>query len=321
MNNRLTDYPVVNTPVNRITEAVYLANRREWNASLLKVNSDANKALGRFLGLFVPDCNAHRSLLEWFEEDVNTALPITQRKRTDFKIRNMQTKFYAEYRPNKEINLSAKQKEWEALTDEGRSFADFGGEYHRLIKEMERIYKKPRKARQYEILRENVRNPHLQNIKEALSYEGTNRISIEDFFTRCNTFIQLNPSLDSVTHKRKADEEAEDLVVAKAARLRNESSKPKSDARCFRCGNPGHWRVDWDSGKFCRVQHCSTCNAHIGNGTHNATNCSEKGRQLFKDVKREKPSETKKKKSKNGKNGKKSSSSGGGGTQSAPASA
>ena len=314
VTNRLTDFPHRPDGVN-ITEAAYLAAKKNWHTSLLKTNSDTNKAQGSFLALFHPECNAHRSLLLWFEEDVTSARRPRERKRTDYNLRNMRDKFYAEYRPDKEVNLTAIKKKWEALSDQNMSFSEFMGEWIKGVADMERIGQKPTEARQYEVLRLNVRNPNLRNIKEGLSYPEDKRMKIDDFFQVCNTYLQLNPDEDSIDHKRKAEDEV-DPVVAKAAKVGDESAKPKQGGRCYRCGNPGHWKLDWETGKICRVQHCATCGNHIGNKSHNAATCSDKGKQLFKTVKKEKkPADTKKKDWKRGKAGKKSNSSGGGGAQ------
>ena len=199
VKNRLTNFPQRPDGVN-ITEAAYLAAKKNWHTSLLKTNSDTNKAQGSFLALFHPECNAHRSLLLWFEEDVTSARRPRERKRTDYNLRNMRDKFYAEYRPDKEVNLTAIKKKWEALSDQHMSFSEFMGEWIKGVADMERIGQKPTEARQYEVLRLNVRNPNLRNIKEGLSYPVGKRMKIDDFFQVCNTYLQLNPDEDFIDY-------------------------------------------------------------------------------------------------------------------------
>ena len=76
------------------------------------------------MALFDPDCNAHRELTAWFEEDVSAAVPHSRdRERKDYNFRNAWFKFYARYQPNKQVNLDTTLKKWESLTDEDHSFA------------------------------------------------------------------------------------------------------------------------------------------------------------------------------------------------------
>ena len=105
------------------------------------------------MALFDPDCNAHRELTAWFEEDVSAAVPHSRdRGRKDYNFRNTWSKFYARYQPNKQVNLDTILKKWENLTDEDLSFADFHGKYITLIKEIELIGQPPTEAKRYEML-------------------------------------------------------------------------------------------------------------------------------------------------------------------------
>jgi hypothetical protein len=98
-----------------------------WEKSLRELNGDANEAMGTLMSLFNPECNAHRSLSDWFAEDVTSMLAPDYKNRRDYNFRHAWTKFYAEYQPNKEVNLDTILKKWEALTDEDHSFAEFSG--------------------------------------------------------------------------------------------------------------------------------------------------------------------------------------------------
>ena len=81
---------------------------------------------------------------------------------------------------------------WEALTDEDLSFSDFHGKYIKLIGEMELIGRPPTEAKRYEMLRRNVKNPHLEHVVAKLSLPDARRISLDIFFEDCNYFIQYN---------------------------------------------------------------------------------------------------------------------------------
>ena len=81
-----------------------------------ELNDDANAAMGTLLALFHPDCNAHRELSSWFEENVTAALPQHDRGRMDYNFRNAWVNFYARYQPNKQVNLDTILKRWEAST-------------------------------------------------------------------------------------------------------------------------------------------------------------------------------------------------------------
>ena len=124
--------------------------------SLKDLSGDANTAMETLMALFEPDCNAHRELAVWYEEDVTANSPSSRKRRKDFNFRNAWVKLHELYRPNKEVNLDTILKRREALTDEEISFASFQGQYTKLIKEMEAIGQPPTEAKRYEMLRRNV---------------------------------------------------------------------------------------------------------------------------------------------------------------------
>ena len=106
--------------------------------SVIKVNEQARKAMGILMGLFHPDCNAHRSLTTLYAEVLPGLTPL-QARRKDFNFRNAFEKWQGEYQPNKQYNLDTILKTWEALSDRDVSFAVFWGQYQKYRKEMEDI--------------------------------------------------------------------------------------------------------------------------------------------------------------------------------------
>ena len=133
------------------------------------------------MALFDPNCNAHRELAACYEEVVTANSPSFHKRRKDFNFRNAWSKFHALYRPNKEVNLDTILKRWEGLTDEEMSFAQFHGQYVKLIKEMEVISQPPTEAKRYEMLRRNVKNPHLEYLVLQLSLPEARRIKFDTF--------------------------------------------------------------------------------------------------------------------------------------------
>ena len=69
---------------------------------------------------------------------------------------------------------------------------------------MELIGQPPTEAKRYEMLRRNVKNPHLEHVVAKLSLPDARRISLDIFFKDCNYFIQYNKEKDS-GRKRKAE--------------------------------------------------------------------------------------------------------------------
>ena len=125
------------------------------------------------MALFDPDCNAHRELTAWFEEDVSAAVPHSRdRGRKDYNFRS------ARYQPNKQVNLDTILKKWKSLFDEDLSFAGFHGKYIKLIKEMELIGQPPTEAKRYEMLRGIVKNPNLSHIVVNLSLPESRKNSL-----------------------------------------------------------------------------------------------------------------------------------------------
>ena len=70
-------------------------------------------------------------------------------------------------------------KKWEPLTDEDISFADFHGQYLKLIKEMELIGQPPTEAKRYEMLRRYAKNPNLSHFVVELSLPDARRTSLD----------------------------------------------------------------------------------------------------------------------------------------------
>ena len=104
-------------------------------------------------------------------------------------------------------------KKWVALTDKNIFFADFHGKYLKLIYEMELIGQPPIEAKRYEMLRRNVKNPHLQPFVMNLSLPEGRRISLPQFFEDCTHYIQFNKERDSNHHKKRKAEEIIGRVV------------------------------------------------------------------------------------------------------------
>ena len=88
--------------------------------------------MGILMGLFHPDCNAHRSLTTWYAEILPGLTPL-QTRREDFNFRNAFEKWQGEYKPNKQYNLDTILKTWEALSD--REFLTFKDEQRALGRE------------------------------------------------------------------------------------------------------------------------------------------------------------------------------------------
>ena len=164
----------------------YATRYTAWEKSLKDLSDDANTVMGTLMALFDPDCNANRELAAWYEEDLTANAPSSRKRRKDFNFRYAWSKFPELYRPNKEVNLDTILKRWEALTDEEISFATFQGQYFKLIKEMEVIGQPPTEAKRYEMLRRNVKNPHLEYLVVQLSLPEAWRIKLETFFEYCN---------------------------------------------------------------------------------------------------------------------------------------
>ena len=64
--SRLATYP----PSSQALTPSYATRFAAWEKSMRELSDDANAAMGTLMALFDPDCNAHRELTAWFEEDV-----------------------------------------------------------------------------------------------------------------------------------------------------------------------------------------------------------------------------------------------------------
>ena len=91
----------------------------------------------------------------------------------------------------------------------------------------------PIEAKRYEMLRRNVKNPHLQPFVMNLSLPKGRRISLPQFFEDCTHYIQFNKEKDSNHHKKRKVEEIIGRVVT-IAKDSADSSMP--NAICYRCG-------------------------------------------------------------------------------------
>ena len=110
-----------------------------------------------------------------------------------------QSQVHALYRPNKEVNLDTILKKWQALTDEEMSLAEFHGKYTKLIKEMKVIGQCTTEAKRYGMLRNNVKDPHLEY---QPSRPEPRRTSIDTFATISHAIIRLNRKvLEVVGHQ------------------------------------------------------------------------------------------------------------------------
>lgn len=269
--NRLATRPLI---AGRGTPA-YRKQMESWQKSVRDLNDDANKAVGTLMRLFDPECNAHRSLTAWYAEDVTAGMAARFKPRKDFNFRNAWTNFYSEYQPNKQINLDTILKKWESLTDEDISFAEFQGKYMKFMSEMEDIGQPPTEAKQYEMLRQNVKNPHLQIFVVGLSLPDARRKSLADFFEECIYYVRFNKDKDS-GRKRKVEE-----VFGRSVTVAKEPRDGSRDATCWRCGQPGHLKFNWVTKLSCSSTTCALCRQHIGKDQHDARACSDRSHSVF----------------------------------------
>ena len=275
--------------------AVNLADRRAVAArqkrmdlrekSVKDLNDEASEAIGMLYKLFNPECNARRSLKNWFNEDQDANLAVADKGRMDFNFRHAWKNFHDSYQPNKEVNLSTIEKKLEALTDEDISFAEFQGTFQKYVAEMAEIGRPPTVDKQYELLRNNVRNPNLIVEVHQLSLPEEERISINKFFTRCEMYTRLNKEKDS--GKKRPMETVHGRAVTvqpPGKRQKNDAkasggagggwnTKPMADQECWRCGRFGHKSKDFDGKRSCRATSCSKCQKTIGKDEHNARKC------------------------------------------------
>ncbi len=275
--------------------AVNLGNRRAVAArqkrldlrknSLSDLNDEASEAIGMMYKLFTPECNARRSLKNWFNEDQDLNLAVADKGRLDFNFRHAWKSFHDAYQPNKEVNLSTIEKKLEALTDEDISFAEFQGTFNKYVSEMRDIGRPPTVDKQYELLRNNVKNPNLLVEVHQLSLPEDERISIEKFFTRCEMYTRLNKEKDS-GRKRPVE-----IVQGRVVTLLPPEKKPKYDTKssggggnvnpmaneeCWRCGRKGHRSKSFSGTRVCKATSCSKCHKSIGKDEHNARKCVSK---------------------------------------------
>ena len=104
----------IRSPRSQEGQPSYATRYTAWEKTLKDLSDDANTAMGTLMALFDPDCNAHRELATWYEEDDVTAnSPSSRKRRKDYNFRNAWSKFHELYRPNKEINLNTILKRWE----------------------------------------------------------------------------------------------------------------------------------------------------------------------------------------------------------------
>ncbi len=268
--------------------APYATAMAAWEKSLKELNDDANKAIGTLMGLFDPECNAHRSLSDWYAENVTVGFSLSKIRRKDFNFRNAWNKFYAEYKPNKQVNLDTILKKWEALTDDEISFSEFTGKYTKLISEMAEIGQPPTEAKRYEMLRTNVKNPHLSHFVVALSLPDHRRIALDQFFEDCNYYLRLNKDKDS-GRKRKAE-----VVLGRTVTATDSTRKGARVIICWRCGQHGHLKFNNKEQTACPSTVCFICRKHIGSENHDARSCCDKSSSMFHGAQVSKKQKTKK---------------------------
>lgn len=255
--------------------APYATQMAAWEKSLKELNDDANKAMGTLMGLLDPECNAHRSLSDWYAENVTAGFPPSRIRRKDYNFRNAWTRFFAVYKPNKQVNLDTILKKWETLTDDGISFSEFTGKYTKLISEMAEIGQPPTEAKRYEMLRTNVKNPHLSHFVVALSLPDLRKISLDQFFEDCNHYLRLNKDKDT-GRKRKAEE-----VLGRTVTVMESIRKGARSVTCWRCGQHGHLKFNNKEQTACPSTACSICRKYIGSDNHDARSCCDKSSSVF----------------------------------------
>lgn len=265
-------------PLAQANQASYLTRISAWEKSIRELNDDANKAMGTLMAMFTPECNAHRSLSSWFMQDIGAGLTDDQKRRKDFNFRNAWTQFYAEYRPNKQVNLDTILKKWEALTDEGISFAEFHGTYTKLIQEMQDIGQPPTEAKRYEMLRNNVKNPYLEHFVIQLSLSDARRISLQQFFEDCLFYVRFNKSKDSGHGVKRKHEE---IILGRSVTVTKSNRDGAQNPICFRCGEPGHLKFNYEKKIACSATVCTLCYAHIGKDNHEARSCCGRSHAVF----------------------------------------
>ena len=226
--------------------------------TVIKVNEQARKAMGILMGLFHPDCNAHRSLTTWYAE-ILPGLTTLQARRKDFNFRNAFEIWQGEYKPNKQYNLDTILKTWEALSDRDVSFAIFWGQYQKYRKEMEDIGHASTVEKEYEVLRKAVTNENLKSIVIKLNLPPAKRNSLDDFFANCLYVVRTSKELDTGREngngKRKAEGEA---IVGRALTIqRRMSDRGIEDLACYRCGEVGHLKTDRVTGAKCQATRCT----------------------------------------------------------------
>lgn len=259
-----------------------ISQRANHEKSVAKVSEHSRKAMGILMGLFHPDCNAHRSLVAWYGEVLPGLTPL-QIRRKDYNFRNAYEKWQEEYKPNKQYNLDTILKTWEALTDRSISFAEFWGQYHKLKKEMADIGHAPTEEKEYEMLRKAVTNPHLKQFVILLNLPPARRISLDEFFEDCLYVVRTSKELDTGHRngngKRKAEGEA---IVGRAVTIqRRDADRDVTDIPCYRCGEMGHYKYDKFTGARCSSTKCTLCHSYIGTDTHNARGCCNRSNHVF----------------------------------------
>ena len=279
-----SDAMIMTAPPHAVGAALNANAARQANheKSVAKVGEHSRKAMGILMGLFHPDCNAHRSLTTWYAEAL-PGLTVLQRRRKDFNFRNAFVKWQAEYKPDKQYNLDTIQKTWEGLSDRSISFAEYWGQYHKYKKEMTDIGHPPTVEKEYEVLRGAVTNPNLRQFVIQLNLPPVRRISLDEFFENCLYVVRTSKELDSGRSngngKRKAEGEP---IVGRAVTIQRRSTdQDGGEIPCYRCGETGHYKYDKFSGARCAATKCTLCHSFIGSDTHNARGCCNRSNQVF----------------------------------------
>ena len=276
-----SDAMVMPAPAGPVSNA-NATRQANHEKSVIKVNEQARKAMGILMGLFHPDCNAHRSLTTWYAEILPGLTPLQARRR-DFNFRNACEKWQGEYKPNKQYNLDTILKMWEALSDRDVSFAVFWGQYQKYRKEMEDIGHAPTVEKEYEVLRKAVTNENLKSIVIKLNLPPAKRISLDEFFEDCLYVVRTSKEMDTGREngngKRKADGEA---IIGRAVTVQKRNGdRSIEDLACYRCGEIGHLKTDRVTGEKCQATRCTLCHSFIGTNAHSARGCCNRSNQVF----------------------------------------